>query len=74
MILENGIKDVSSSDPNSMKVADYSHDEVIEDENAVDWEQALDEVENGEKIKADKERKLRQQTHKDEIDRERKKA
>ena len=51
MILENGVEGVSAEDPASMCVTDYSYDEISQDEHAIDWDKAFDEVENGERLK-----------------------
>ena len=42
-----------------MRVADYAPDEVADDEHSANWDQALDEVENGEKIRQEKIQKER---------------
>ena len=60
MVLENGIEGVKKDDPNSMRVDDYAPDEVADDEHSASWDQALDEVENGEKIRQEKIQKERQ--------------
>jgi hypothetical protein len=54
MMLETGIDGVSSTDPASMSVSDYSAEEITEDNNAIDWDHAFDEVENGERNKQEK--------------------
>lgn len=54
MMLETGIDGVSSTDPASMSVSDYSAEEITEDDNAIDWDHAFDEVENGERNKQEK--------------------
>ena len=74
MVLENGIEGVSSTEPASMCVADYSNDEISQDEHSMDWDKAFDEVENGERLKQEKIQRERQQTHKAEIEREKKAA
>ena len=74
MVLENGVDGVSKTDPASMGVSDYSKEEIVEDDHAIDWDQAFDEVENGERLKQEKIQKERQQTHKAEIEREKKVA
>jgi len=38
-------------------VPDYTKEEIREDQNAVDWDMAFTEVENGEKLKQDKAKK-----------------
>ena len=54
MVLENGVEGVSKTDPASMGVSDYSKEEIVEDDHAIDWDQAFDEVENGERLKQEK--------------------
>ena len=51
MVLESGIEGVSKDDASSMRVTDYSPDEVADDEHSANWDQALDEVENGDKLR-----------------------
>ena len=63
MVLQNGIEDVKADDPSTLKVADYSPEEIAEDEQAVDWDKAFFEVENGEKIKQERIQQERQRTH-----------
>ena len=51
MVLESGLEGVSKDDASSMRVPDYSPDEVADDEHSANWDQALDEVENGDKLR-----------------------
>jgi len=54
MVLESGVEGVSKTDPASMGVSDYSKEEIVEDDHAIDWDQAFNEVENGERLKQEK--------------------
>ena len=51
-------------------VPDYSDQEKKEDENAVDWDIAFDEIENGEKIKQERIKKEREDHHNAELEKQ----
>lgn len=74
MIQENGLEGVDLANPDSLKVADYTADEIRQDEHSVDWDTAFNEVETAEKSKQDKLNKERMKTHQEEIERQKKAA
>ena len=42
---------------------DYSKAEILEDSTAIDWDMAFNEVESGERLKLDREKKQREAEH-----------
>lgn len=54
MIKQNGLEGVEKGRPETLAVTDYSREEQQEDENAVDWDMAFNEVEFGELAKQDR--------------------
>ena len=69
-IQEQGILDVDKSNLSTLLVTDYSDQEKKEDENAVDWDIAFDEIENGEKIKQERIKKEREDLHNAELEKQ----
>lgn len=70
MLQEQGLDGVDKAQPESMSVPDYSAQEKQDDENAIDWEMAFNEVEMGEMKKQERINKERDESHKQELERQ----
>ena len=62
-IQEQGLADVDKTNLSTLSVPDYSKEEIKEDANAIDWDMAFTEVENGEKMKQDRAKKDAEEKH-----------
>lgn len=70
MVQQNGLDGVESSRPETMAVADYSVEEKQEDEQAVDWDMAFNEVEHGENAKQERIAKERDEIQQQELEKQ----
>ena len=70
LVQQNGLEGVESSRPETMAVADYSAEEKQEDEQAVDWDMAFNEVEHGENAKQERIAKERDEIQQQELEKQ----
>ena len=59
--MQEGLEGVDSNRPETLSAEDYTMDEKKEDENAVDWDTAFNEVESGESAKLEQAQKEREE-------------
>ena len=69
MIKQNGLEGVVATQPETLTVTDYSAQEKLEDESAVDWDMAFNELESGETAKQQRIAKERDAAQQEELER-----
>lgn len=69
--MQNGLEGIDPEKPETFVVPDYTSQEKLEDEQAVDWDKAFNEVEFGELVKQERISKERDEQQQQELDRQR---